>query len=122
MSRFDCAITEGLAAIACAAASPVTYRRGANHATVKAIVGQSRHQVTDAAGGTVMFVTRDYLIDSANLPFGEPLKGDIIEENDGHTVYQYAATRPDGEPVWKYSDNARSRVRLFTQLDSQGAA
>lgn len=122
MSRFDSAITEGLAAIACAAGRTVTYRRGANHAVITAIVGQSRHQVADAANGTVLFVTRDYLIDSASLPFGDPAKGDIIEENDGHTVYRYAATRPDGEPVWKYSDNARSRVRLFTQLDSQAAA
>jgi hypothetical protein len=102
-----------------AAGSVVTYRRGEEEATVTATIGRSQFEAANQSGVMEQWESRDFLISTADLPFGDPQRGDVIVEN-GTLVVEYEVTSPRGVPEWHYGDAFRSIVRIHTVQTDAG--
>lgn len=97
----------------------VTYGRNGIGATITATVGRSAFEMAGQGGVMERWESRDYLVSAADLPFGEPRRGDTIAEiRNGETVV-YEVASPRGVPEWHYGDAFRTIVRIHTvQTDS----
>ena len=104
--------------------SPVTYQRGGDSVEVPATTGQTVFRYDDAAGGTVRYVSRDFLVRVADLVINgvtiEPRRGDRVIETTGGSggrVYTHEVMPfGDDEPEWRYSDPQRTTYRIHTKL------
>lgn len=102
-----------------AAGRAVTYRRGVDEAEVTATVGSSRFEAANQSGVLEQWESRDFLITTADLPYGDPQRGDRILEDQGGELVEYECSSPRGVPEWHYGDAFRSIVRVHTtQIDS----
>lgn len=98
------------------AATTIAYRRHGVVKTIVATVGQSQFE-QDPQFGIVTITSRDYLFPVADLEeLGEPERGDTI--TDGENTYQVLALT--GEPMFRYSDHGRTRIRVHTKLFEVG--
>lgn len=98
------------------------YRRGANTATVTATIGRSQFDAMNQSGITETWESRDYLIRTEELPYGEPVRGDIIIEDVGGVSTFYQVTAPRGMPVFHPGDAFQKLIRVHTkQLDRDQA-
>jgi hypothetical protein len=104
-----------------AAGSVVTYRRGDLEAEVTATIGRSEFESTSSSGAIENWESRDFLILAADLPFGEPERGDLVLELSGGDELEYEVAAPRGIPVFRYGDAFRSIVRVHTK-QSEGVA
>jgi hypothetical protein len=102
------------------AGSAVTYRRGSDEAEVVATVGRSQFEAANQAGVVETWESRDFLVTTADLPYGDPERGDVIIEASGETVVEYEVTSPRGVPEWHYGDAFRSIVRIHTVQTDAG--
>jgi hypothetical protein len=94
----------------------VIYQRGDQQADVAATVGKTVFDLDDGAGAVVIREeSRDYLILTADLPFGLPERGDRIGEAQGGQTFIYEVVGPGHEPCWRYSDPNRKTVRVHTK-------
>lgn len=102
-----------------AAGRTVTYRRGSEESAVTATVGRSQFE-SQAQGGVVEnWESRDYLVSYGDLPYSEPLRGDVIVEEVGDEIFEYEVSSPRGVPVFHFGDSFRAIVRVHTkQIDS----
>ena len=95
---------------------PVIYRRGSDFAEVQATIGKTVFKVTDDYGRYQHIESRDYLIGTSDLVLNEthifPELGDEIIENG----FIYEVMAPNNEPEWRYSDNFRLSLRIYTKL------
>ena len=97
------------------AASTVAYVRSGNTATVPATIGQSRFESQDGNGVIEQWESRDFIIKTDELPYGEPRRGDlIIEELDGVATF-YEVTAPRGVPVFHWADAFQEVIRIHTK-------
>lgn len=103
-----------------AAGTTVTYRRGSDTAEITATIGRSEFEAQDQNGVIENWESRDFLIPAASLPFGEPLRGDVIVEVSGDLELEYEVAAPRGVPVFRYGDAFRSIVRVHTKQTSDG--
>lgn len=103
-----------------AAGTPVVYRRGAEEVEVIATVGQSQFEATNQSGVVERWESRDYLVSTADLPFGDPKRGDVIVENSGGLYVEHEVASPRGVPEWHYGDAFRSIVRIHTVQTDAG--
>lgn len=102
-----------------AAGRTVTYRRGVDEAEVTATVGSSRFEQANQSGVLEQWESRDFMITTADLPYGDPQRGDRIVEDQGGELVEYECSSPRGVPEWHYGDAFRSIVRVHTtQIDS----
>jgi hypothetical protein len=101
------------------ASRAVTYRRGSQSVTLSAWVGSSVLKVASGEYGEMQIerTDRDYLLAAADLVLGgsvvQPAPGDRIEDALDGRAYEVLA--PRGEPVWRYSDNRRTTLRIHTK-------
>lgn len=98
-----------------AAGVSVTYIRGAQTLDITAVVGRTAFaQTAPSPGGASLIIgDRDYLIDVADLTWGEPAEGDRIEQTVNEVDCVFELMRPDtGEPAWRFSDPTRTKYRL----------
>lgn len=101
--------------------SPVTYQRGGDSVEVQATTGQTVFRYDDAAGGTVRYISRDFLIRVEDLVINgsviQPRRGDRVIETANGRVYTHEVM-PFGndEPEWRYSDPQRTTYRIHTKL------
>lgn len=116
MSLFDLAFGSGgwlAQALDTAAGVTVTYARGVERVTVRAVVGRTVFASNAAGEARVEFGERDYLIRAADLAFGEPARGDEIIDADGVT---WALMTPEaGGPAWRWSDPEQTTWRIHTK-------
>jgi len=105
-----------------AAGTTVTYRRGTDTADVTATIGRSEFEAQDQSGVIERWESRDYLVPAADMPFGEPARGDVIVETSGTIELEYEVASPRGVPVFRYGDAFRSIVRIHTKQISDGVA
>lgn len=98
----------------------VTYRRSGEEAEVTATIGSSRFEAQNQSGVNEQWESRDYLITTADLPFGEPERGDRIVENHEGELVEYECSSPRGVPEWHYGDAFRSIVRVHTTQVQSG--
>jgi len=97
------------------ASSEVTYRTLTGTCTVNATYGDTRVDVTDESGMTVVAKVWDFIIKASELE-AEPEPGDIITA-DGN---QYEVMNLGGE-AWRYSDPYRTAYRVHTKNIGSGS-
>jgi len=106
----------------------VVYSRGSDSVAVQATIGSTDFRLDDGTGASVRYVSRDFLIRTADLVLDgsaiEPRRGDEIQETKGGVVYTHEVMGPDNdEPVWRYSDSDRLVMRIHTkQTDYEAEA
>lgn len=100
----------------------VTYKRGSDSVAVAATIGRTVFEIDAGDGQFERFEARDYLIHAADLVLDsttvEPKRGDRIEEMQASTTFVYEVMSPANQPVWRYSDAYRKRLRIHTKLIS----
>lgn len=100
----------------------VTYRRGAQSVTLTAIRGQSLLRISDRFGNSRVERTQsDFLVLASDLELGgtatTPQRGDTIEDTINGKALTYKVLPPgEGEPCWRWSDEARTGYRIHTKL------
>ena len=104
-----------------AAGNAVTYRRGSDEAEVTATIGRSEFEAQSQSGVVENWESRDYLITYGDLPFGEPLRGDVIVETVGGDLCEYEVSAPRGVPVFHPGDAFRTVIRIHTKQIEGGA-
>ena len=97
-------------------ARTVTYTRANDSVELAASIGRTIFRSLDEYGIEVRFVTRDYLITTADLI----LAGSAVEPQDGDKItvgdYMYEVMKPEtGEPSWRYADAYRGTLRVHTK-------
>lgn len=103
-----------------AASTTVAYVRGNQAIDVTATVGSSAFESANQSGVLERWESRDYLIPTEDLPFGDPAQGDkIVHEIDGVSV-TYEVASPRGVPLWHYADAFRLIVRVHTKQSETG--
>lgn len=105
-----------------AAGTTVTYRRGSDEADITATIGQSQFEATNQSGVIENWESRDFLVPIEQLPFGEPVRGDLVVETAGGLELEYEVAAPRGVPVFRYGDAFRSIVRIHTKQTGDGVA
>ena len=96
-------------------ASTVAYVRSGNTATVPATIGQSRFESQDGNGVIEQWESRDFIIKTDELPYGEPQRGDRIYEQLGGVAQIYEVAAPRGVPLFHYGDAFQTCVRVHTK-------
>ena len=102
-----------------AAGRVVTYQRGSSTADVTATIGRSQFQSQNQSGVMEVWESRDYLIPKADLPFGDPQRGDLVLEEVNGDVFTYEVAAPRGIPVVHY-DAFRYIARVHSTLTEGG--
>lgn len=90
----------------------VTYVSGSLRIDILATIGKTPFRFTDTKGFSRMEISRDFIIDAADLPH-PPERGDRIAEADGY-VYQVAA--PNNEAMWQWHDSHKLSYRVHTKM------
>jgi hypothetical protein len=100
---------------AASASLTVAYKRGANSSQFVATIGKSMFESSGQNGVTEQWESRDYIVKTADLPYGEPLRGDMIVEDIGGVSVFYEVTAPRGVPLFHYGDAFQQLVRVHTK-------
>ena len=91
------------------------YRRGANVSEVTATIGRSEFQSANQNGTIESWESRDFIIRTEALPFGQPIRGDVIVQELNGTATFFEVAAPSGLPVFHYADAAQTLVRVHTK-------
>jgi hypothetical protein len=100
---------------AASASLTVAYKRGANSSQFVATIGKSMFESSGQNGVTEQWESRDYIVKTADLPYGEPLRGDMIVEDIGGVSVFYEVAAPRGVPLFHYGDAFQHLVRVHTK-------
>ena len=101
--------------LAASASLTCAYKRGANSSQFVATIGKSMFESSGQNGVTEQWESRDYIVKTADLPYGEPLRGDVIVEDIGGVSVFYEVTAPWGVPLFHYGDAFQNLVRVHTK-------
>lgn len=100
--------------LAASASRSVRYYRSNNYGAISACVGASRFEAQGTSGVLETWESRDFIVKSSVLPFGEPQRHDKIIDTVGGVDVTYEVTSPRGVAVWHYGDPFRQTVRIHT--------
>jgi hypothetical protein len=100
---------------AASASLTVAYKRGVNSSQFLATIGKSMFESSGQNGVTEQWESRDYIVKTADLPYGEPLRGDLIVEDIGGVSVFYEVAAPRGVPLFHYGDAFQHLVRVHTK-------
>jgi hypothetical protein len=100
---------------AASASLTVAYKRGNNSSQFVATIGKSMFESSGQNGVTEQWESRDYIVKTADLPYGEPLRGDMIVEDIGGVSVFYEVAAPRGVPLFHYGDAFQHLVRVHTK-------
>ena len=101
--------------MAASAAMNCAYKRGANTTQFTATLGRSTFEAAGQNGVVERWESRDYIVRVADLPYGEPMRGDFIVEEINGEAYFYEVAAPRGVPLFHYSDAFQNAVRIHTK-------
>lgn len=88
---------------------PVEYRRGTDDPLqLSACVGSTLFRADDEYGVTIRTRSVDFIVTD---PGFIPERGDEIHFNG----QRYEVLAPNGEPVWRFSDNLGKSIRIHTK-------
>lgn len=121
MSRLGEVISDAFEAALGTLGLCVAYHRGDEFVELDAVPGKSEFLSSDGDGILVDYRSRDFSMRACDLKIDgetiEPKRGDLIKETDGNKIHTYEVMRPDGgEQVFRYSDTARTIVRVHAKL------
>jgi hypothetical protein len=98
-----------------AASTNCAYKRGGSTAQFSATIGKSMFESADQNGVVEQWESRDYLVKTADLPYGEPQRHDIIvEELDGVSTF-FEVSAPRGVPLFHFGDAFQTMCRIHTK-------
>lgn len=103
------------------ASRSVRYQRGVDYGNVLAAIGTSRFESQGTSGVVETWESRDFIIKTGTLPFGEPQRHDKIVETLNGIDITYEVTSPRGVPVFHYADAFRQTVRVHTVATAEAA-
>lgn len=103
------------------ASRSVRYQRGVDYGSVLAAIGTSRFESQGTSGVVETWESRDFIIKTGTLPFGEPQRHDKIVETFNGIDITYEVTSPRGVPVFHYADAFRQTVRVHTVATAEAA-
>ena len=101
--------------LAASASLTVAYKRGVNSSQFLATIGKSVFESSGQNGVTEQWESRDYIVKTADLPYGQPQRGDLIVEELGGASIFYEVTAPRGVPLFHYGDAFQNLVRVHTK-------
>ena len=101
--------------LAASASLTCAYKRGANSSQFVATIGKSMFESSGQNGVTEQWESRDFIVKTADLPYGEPLRGDVIVEDIGGVSVFYEVTAPRNVPLFHYGDAFQNLVRVHTK-------
>jgi len=101
--------------LAASASLTVAYKRGENSSQFLATIGKSVFESSGQNGVTEQWESRDYIVKTADLPYGQPQRGDLIVEDIGGVSVFYEVTAPRGVPLFHYCDAFQNLVRVHTK-------
>ena len=101
--------------MAASASMTCAYKRGANTTQFTATLGRSTFEAAGQNGVVERWESRDYIVRVADLPYGEPQRGDFIVEELNGEAYFYEVAAPRGVPLFHYSDAFQNAVRVHTK-------
>lgn len=101
--------------LAAAAGTNCAYKRGQNTAQITATIGRSMFEAQNQSGVVESWESRDYILRTSELPYGEPVRGDIIVEDVDGVATFYQVSSPRGVPVFHHGDAFMKTVRIHTQ-------
>jgi len=97
----------------------VTYERGSDSVELAATVGRSEFDQTDEYGVLHRYETRDYIIRAADLILNGqrvlPQAGDRVHESVEGQTFIYEVMSPLDGPPWRWADNYRLKLRVYTK-------
>jgi hypothetical protein len=97
----------------------VTYQRGNDTVTVKAVIGITNFRIDTDYGISEHIESRDYLIKASDLIInGEsilPKKLDKIKQTIANQTITYEPLAPGDEPLFIWHDTARQVLRIHTK-------
>lgn len=100
------------------AARSVSYRRGGQQATVRAVIGRKDFEA-DTAEGRLYFRSNDFVIHRADLVLADqpafPERGDKIVVDFGAGEETFEVLPGDGHQPWEYSDPYEKLFRVHTK-------
>ena len=96
------------------AGTHVLYSRGAATQTITATVAKSVFESSDSRGVVESWESRDFIFPLADLPFGEPQRGDRISEMLGGVAVIFEVVTPRGVPLF-HADAFHQTVRVHTK-------
>lgn len=104
-------------------ASAVVYYRGTGSVAASATIGQTEFAQDDGQFGIRTFHSKDFIFLATDLVISgsqiTPTAGDRITEVVGGKTLTHEVTSHAGNPVYRYSDPYRTRIRVHTkQVDS----
>lgn len=100
----------------------IRYRRGAGSVELRAMPGESRHDVQTSDGGIRTVKTRDFIVIAASLAISSvlivPERGtDYVEQltgAGGSVVTTFVVTHPAGAEPYRYCDAFKTLIRIQT--------
>lgn len=98
----------------------IIYHRGSASTNIVCWIGTTAFRITDQGNSRLKWSDRDYMIPVASLKINgvlvEPDYGDWIEETftDG-AVRRFELMAPQGEQVWRHSDQQKMIYRIHTK-------
>lgn len=103
-----------------AASSTVVFVRGASAVETKATVGSSSFEAANQSGVVERWESRDFIVRTDDLPFGEPQRGDKVVETINGISVTYDVSSPRGVPLFHYGDAFRQTVRVHAVQSDSG--
>ena len=107
--------------LAASSSKSVRYYRGADYGIVNATIGKSSFESQNESGIIETWESRDFIIRSGVLPFGEPQRADMIVETIDGIDTTYEVTAPHGIPLFHYGDAFRQTVRVHAIAQAESA-
>lgn len=102
---------------------PIVYARGSASFTTNATIGSRTFERDNADGSVVTFQTRDFIFKAGDFDLDEddpndeiPKEGDTITDANGSV---YRVLPEAGSDFWKYTDPARTSIRVSTKRVSR---
>jgi hypothetical protein len=113
-SAFAKTIAQGMESVRAAAGELVTYWRGNDSVTAKAVPASTTFEMADTSGSPITFVSSDWIFKADELVIDgaviTPRRGDWVQL--GALKYDVLS---DGTQVYRYCDRGRTRIRVHTK-------
>jgi hypothetical protein len=107
--------------LAASSSKPVRFYRGTNYGIVNATIGRSTFESQNENGIIENWESRDFIVRTSSLPFGEPKRADYIVETIEGIDVTYEVTAPRGVPLFHYGDAFRETVRVHAIAKGESA-
>jgi len=97
----------------------IEYVRGQGSCSIRSTPSRTVFRFVDLGGNSLREVTRDYLVDAADLKINgvliEPQRGDYIIETLKGQKIRHDVLAPNNEPDWRWSDRYQRIYRIHTK-------